>query len=174
MIDRAASTPRRRLFLTLLGPAMMLGFISLLVHLSRRADRLLRLPPLPGDPLRLLVGLPIVACGALLAAACVLRFVSARGTPVPFNPPKELVVSGPYAVTRNPMMTGLFAVFLGVGILLRSPAMVALGLPVVAILMTLVVRFVEEPELELRFGETYRSYKAATPRFFPWPRRERP
>jgi protein-S-isoprenylcysteine O-methyltransferase Ste14 len=169
MTDRAVADPRRRRLLTPLGPLLMIGLVSLLVHLARWTDRRLGIPPLPGDPLRLLLGVPLVLCGALLAAACAARFFRARGTPVPFNPPKELVVAGPYRWSRNPMMTGLFAALLGLAVLLRSPALAGVYLPAFALLMALEIRYVEEPELEQRFGEAYRRYKASTPRFLPRP-----
>ena len=103
----------------------------------------------------------------MLAGTSASRFFRARGTPVPFNPPKDLVVAGPYRWSRNPMMTGLLMAMLGGAFMLRSAALAAIFVPVVALLMYLVIRFVEEPELEQRFGEAYRRYRAATPRFVP-------
>ncbi len=166
-IDRAAADPRRRALLTLLAPVVMGSILATSVFLSLLLDRHLGLPRLPGEPLRLLMGIPLVACGASLAGMSASRFFRARGTPVPFNPPKELVVAGPYRWTRNPMMTGLLTALLGVAFLLRSAALAAIFLPALALIMYLVIRFVEEPELELRFGEAYRRYHAATPRFLP-------
>jgi protein-S-isoprenylcysteine O-methyltransferase Ste14 len=43
----------------------------------------------------------------------VLNFLRAKGTPVPFNPPPQLVTTGPYAYTRNPMLTGVFSLLFG-------------------------------------------------------------
>ena len=65
------------------------------------------------------------------------------------------------------MMTGLLTALLGVAFLLRSAAIAVIFLPALTLIMYLVIRFVEEPELELRFGEAYRRYRAATPRFLP-------
>lgn len=166
-IDRAAADPRRRALLTVLAPVVMGSLLATCVFLSLRLDRLLGLPRLPGAPLRVLLGLPLVAGGALLAGMSASRFFRARGTPVPFNPPRELVVAGPYRWSRNPMMTGLLTAMLGGAFMLRSAALAAIVLPVVALIMYLVIRFVEEPELEQRFGEAYRRYRAATPRFVP-------
>jgi protein-S-isoprenylcysteine O-methyltransferase Ste14 len=143
------------------------SILATCVFLSLRLDRLLGLPRLPGEPLRVLLGIPLVAGGALLAGMSASRFFRARGTPVPFNPPRELVVAGPYRWSRNPMMTGLLAALLGGAFLLRSAALAAILVPALALAMYLVIRFVEEPELEQRFGEAYRRYRAATPRFVP-------
>lgn len=71
------------------------------------------------------------------------------------------------------MMSGMLAALLGVAFLLRSAALAAIFLPAIAFLMYLVIRFVEEPELESRFGEAYRHYRDATPRLVPHVRRGR-
>lgn len=39
---------------------------------------------------------------------------------MPVNPPPKLVTDGPYAYLRNPMITGLFMVMAGIGILFSS------------------------------------------------------
>jgi protein-S-isoprenylcysteine O-methyltransferase Ste14 len=166
-IDRAAANPHRRALLTLLAPVVMGSILATGVFLSLLLDRHLGLPRLPGEPLRIVIGIPLVAGGASLAGVSASRFFRVRGTPVPFNPPQELVVAGPYRWTRNPMMAGLLTALLGVAFLLRSAALAAIVLPTLALIMYLVVRFVEEPELELRFGEAYRRYRAVTPRFVP-------
>ena len=158
---------RRGALLTLLAPVVMGSIIATCVFLSLQLDRHLGLPRLPGEPLRILMGIPLAAGGASLAGMSASRFFRARGTPVPFNPPKELVVAGPYRWTRNPMMTGLLTALLGVAFLRRSAALAVIFIPVLTLIMYLVIRFVEEPELEMRFGEAYRRYRAATPRFLP-------
>ena len=50
------------------------------------------------------VGSIVTAIGALLAVWCIGTFVvTGRGTPAPLDPPRRLVVRGPYAFVRNPM-----------------------------------------------------------------------
>jgi len=167
----ATGDPRRRALLTPLGPLLLFGFVAGLFLLARRTDAALGLPALPPVPANRLLALPFLAGGAGLVLWCGSRFRRARGTPVPFNPPRELVVDGPYAVSRNPMMTGLFSVLLGAGIRLQSPSWVLVYLPLFVLLMNLQIRRIEEPELELRFGEAYREYRRRTPRFIPRLRR---
>jgi hypothetical protein len=68
------------------------------------------------------------------------------------------------------MLTGVFAALFGTGLLLRSPSLVLLWAPVYALLHVLELKWVEEPELERRFGVAYRAYRDAVPMFVPLPR----
>ncbi|MEW6296267.1 MAG: isoprenylcysteine carboxylmethyltransferase family protein [Thermodesulfobacteriota bacterium] len=115
-------------------------------------------------------------CGGLLFVAGTLLLFSGayylvsrgEGTPLPFDPPKRMVVAGPYAYVQHPMALGFLAVAFAEALWFRS-----LSLAVYALLLTALVNlylaYVEEPHLERRFGEDYRAYRAATPRWFPFP-----
>jgi len=92
---------------------------------------------------------------------------SARGTPVPFNLPRELVVAGPYAWTRNPMLTGVFSRPFGLGFLLHPVSLVFVWTPAFVAFNAVELKLVEEPELERRFGESYGEYRHRVPRFLP-------
>lgn len=79
----------------------------------------------------LLIWLPMFA-GALLIffsmilfTLCVAEFHRAGGTLAPFDPPKRLVTTGPYAHSRNAMFIGVFGFILGLTTLLGSLAMLA-------------------------------------------------
>lgn len=125
-----------------------------------------RLPftiPLWARPL----GLALVLTGALLALWCITTFVAkGRGTPAPFDPPREFVAAGPYRYVRNPMYIGGFGVLLGAGLALRSPSII--GLAFLFLLLThLLVLLYEEPALASRFGEPYLQYKSSVHRWLP-------
>ncbi len=87
---------------------------------------------------------------------------------MPFNPPTELIVEGPYVWTRNPMLTGVFTALFGAGVLLHSYGMVVISIPAYILIHAIELKLVEEPELERRFGASYSDYKRRVPMF--WPR----
>jgi protein-S-isoprenylcysteine O-methyltransferase Ste14 len=78
--------------------------------------------------------------------------------------PPYLVTSGPYALTRNPMYVGELALWLGWTILYGSVA-VFITMVVLCALLEWVVLPREERTLEAQFGEVYRQYKTAAPRW---------
>lgn len=105
--------------------------------------------------------------GGALVLACVATFaVIGRGTPAPFDPPRRLVVRGPYKYVRNPMYVGAFTALIGAAIYYRSLllALFALGFLLVTHLF---VTLYEEPILSRKFGADYLAYRAGVPRWLP-------
>src|SRR5437660_210854 len=69
------------------------------------------------------VGAALTCMGGGLALWCIGTFVVlGRGTPAPFDPPRRLVVRGPYRYVRNPMYVGAFLALAGVAVVYRSLA----------------------------------------------------
>jgi protein-S-isoprenylcysteine O-methyltransferase Ste14 len=97
----------------------------------------------------------------------VYQFLKARGTPVPLNPPDELLQTGIYGRIRNPMLTGVFLALFGVGVLLHSLSIVLFWTPGYILVHVAELKLVEEPELERRFGAAYTEYRERVPMFFP-------
>jgi protein-S-isoprenylcysteine O-methyltransferase Ste14 len=169
----AKGSKRRRLLLTPVGLVVFFGMLLLLIFGSLYMDRALGLPKLLSGPIGTLIGVVLLSLGLVIWAWCVLSFSKAKGTPVPFNPPRELVTVGPYAWSRNPMLTGVFASLFGIGFLLHSVSMVFVWTPVFVIFNVLELKLIEEPELERRFGDSYIEYRRRVPMFFPkGPRRQ--
>ena len=109
----------------------------------------------------------LMATGAALALACVAVFAGeGRGTPAPFDAPRDFVAVGPYRWLRNPMYLGAKGVMLGYALVIGSIAVI--GVVVVFSLLThLFVLAYEEPTLERRFGDSYRVYKQTVNRWLP-------
>jgi protein-S-isoprenylcysteine O-methyltransferase Ste14 len=163
----ATGSKRLRSLLTPVGLIIFFGMLFLVVYGSLYLDGALGFPELLSGPLGTLIGVLLLAIGLVMWAWCVVWFKRAKGTPVPFNPPRELVIVGPYAWSRNPMLTGIFAFLFGIGFLLHSVSMVFVLTPVFVAFNVLELKLVEEPELERRFGESYIEYKRRVPMFIP-------
>ena len=113
------------------------------------------------------VGLVLMVVGAAIDLACFAAFAFVgRGTPAPFDPPRELVPVGPYRFVRNPMYIGALIVLVGFALYERSVS--ALLFVLFAWLAAhLFVILGEEPVLERKFGESYLRYKASVRRWLP-------
>ncbi len=159
----ATGTKRARLFLTPLFGCVFSGVVLLLIFLSLYLDHFLGLPEFIAKPLRMILSLPFLVGGSLLWLWCVVKFFKTKGTPVPVNPPPKLITDGPYAYSRNPMMTGLFMVMAGIGIYFGSVTLTFFMTPLFVLMSVLEFKYIEEPELEKRFGEVYTEYKEKTP-----------
>ncbi|MEI6756633.1 MAG: isoprenylcysteine carboxylmethyltransferase family protein [Chlorobium sp.] len=90
-----------------------------------------------------------------------------QGTPAPNAPTQRLVVEGPYKLCRNPIQLGAVLYYAGTGSLFGD-----LSTGLVCLLLVLIVgggyhKFVEEKELELRFGAAYSAYRRQTPFLIP-------
>jgi protein-S-isoprenylcysteine O-methyltransferase Ste14 len=117
----------------------------------------------PGAP-----GLLLLAAGAVLYLACAFWAFALRGsgTPAPFDPPKKLVVVGPYRVVRNPMYWSVFSVMAGEALLFRS-ARIVLWAAAFLLSAVLFVVVYEEPALRRKFGSEYEDYCRRVGAWFP-------
>jgi protein-S-isoprenylcysteine O-methyltransferase Ste14 len=103
-------------------------------------------------------GWPLLLAGLWLGAWAVRAASS-----VDLERPDQLVDSGPYASSRNPMYVAWTAGYVGAA-LVTGTAWPLLLLPVV-LAATQVAVLREERSLERRFGNAYRSYKASVRRY---------
>ena len=168
MFYRAAKGSRKtRNLLTPAGVVFFFGFVALFIFVALQVDKLVGFPKLISTSSNIIVSVPILAIGLFLIIWSVLHFVRVKGTPVPFNPPPELVATGPYAHVRNPMLTGVFILLFGLGVLFRSISLVLIFTPLFILLNVWELKAVEEPELIKRLGRDYVEYKKRVPLFIP-------
>lgn len=98
---------------------------------------------------------------------CVWDFaVSGRGTPVPIDAPKKLVVRGLYRHSRNPMYVGVLTTILGWAVLFGAPGLLLYAF-CVGLCFHLFVVLYEEPHLHDVFGNSYDDYCARVGRWLP-------
>jgi len=110
----------------------------------------------------------LIAAGIALYFACAFWGFALRGkgTPLPIDPPKKLVVEGPYGLVRNPMYWSVASVMLGEAAVFHSVALAELAVAFFAGVNVFVLLY-EEPALRRKFGAEYEEYCRRVPRWLP-------
>jgi protein-S-isoprenylcysteine O-methyltransferase Ste14 len=140
--------------------ALLLGFAL---------DHLLRLP-FPVSRIGWAHWISAISAGVLILIgvavfAAGIRNFARSATPVQgTRPTRALVTTGIHGWSRNPIYLGMFLVYGGIGLAVRSSWILVLMLPL-AIIMRYGVIAREETYLERRFGDAYRDYKARVGRW---------
>jgi len=113
--------------------------------------------------------------GSLITLGVIFLFWSIRaqkelgkGTPMLLMATQKLVVKKPYLYCRNPIFFGVINLFFGISILFNSISSLVMVL-IFSVIILLYTRFIEEKELEIRFGDEYLAYKKGTPFIIPIP-----
>jgi protein-S-isoprenylcysteine O-methyltransferase Ste14 len=114
-----------------------------------------------------LTGIVLGAAGGALALWCILAFaVIGKGTPAPFDPPRRLVIRGPYRYLRNPMYLGAALALLGAALFYRSLPLLGYVGGFLLVTHGFVVWY-EEPTLGRLFGAEYQAYRSGVRRWLP-------
>jgi protein-S-isoprenylcysteine O-methyltransferase Ste14 len=157
--------------------AASLGLRSALAHLWFALNFFLAIPALvlyvsgtglrpPSGALALLGGAVIVLAHLALLPLIVDFVRVGRGTQFPLDPPRELVLRGPYRRIRNPMYLLYTGILLGEAILYRSPALLAYA-GAFWLMTHIYVVGVEEKALKRKFGAAYADYCRRAGRWLP-------
>lgn len=135
--------------------------------LCRRYGIRPRLPSTPSEWICDSLAIILFLIGSTLFVATVFLFAArGRGTLAPWDPPVHLVVRGPYRFVRNPMISGVLLVVIAEALFLRS-SVHAEWAGIFLLANVLYIPALEEPQLERRFGDAYRTYKRNVPRLLP-------
>jgi len=114
-----------------------------------------------------ITGMIIGSTGAAVALWCVFTFAwIGRGTPAPFDPPRRLVIRGPYRFVRNPMYIGAGLALAGAALYYESVSLLAYGGMFLLASHVFVVWY-EEPTLRRTFGPEYEAYCRRVRRWWP-------
>lgn len=127
-----------------LGPAILMPLANLLIWRS--------------------VGGFLCLIGLGMNVLAVYEFKRTRQNPSPRTPTPELVMRGPYRISRNPMYLGLGLFQIGLGLLLNNLWVSLLTFPA-WIAVQYIAIIPEEAYLEQRFGDQYRQYRATVRRW---------
>src|SRR5882724_1617885 len=112
-------------------------------------------------------GMIMVTIGTAIALWCVFTFVFiGKGTPAPFDPPRRLVIRGPYRFVRNPMYIGAGLALAGAALFYESVSLLAYGGMFLLASHVFVVWY-EEPTLRRTFGPEYEAYCRRVRRWWP-------
>jgi protein-S-isoprenylcysteine O-methyltransferase Ste14 len=144
---------------------VFIGFLLVFLPAQLLAEAGVTGPTRLGPPQ--LAGMIAAAAGAAIAAWCILTFAFiGRGTPAPFDPPRRLVVRGPYRHVRNPMYLGAGLALSGAALFYEAGALWAYAGGFLVLTHILVVSY-EEPTLRQTFGEDYETYCRQVRRWLP-------
>jgi protein-S-isoprenylcysteine O-methyltransferase Ste14 len=130
-------------------------------------DKLLGIPSLPFPTISKVVAIVMmfIGIGLIILSMGSLLF---RGQGFPLMLLTEKLADNLlYKRTRNPMMLGLFLTLIGIGLLIGSTFFTLWSLIGFIPAIIFWLKFVEERELEMRFGQPYREYKQRVPFLFP-------
>lgn len=89
-----------------------------------------------------------------------------QGSPAPWDPINKLIITGPYAYVRNPMLLGVFLILLAEAIFFQSMALFVYLLIFIGV-NAVYFPLSEEKGLLKRYGQAYQEYKNNVPRFIP-------
>jgi protein-S-isoprenylcysteine O-methyltransferase Ste14 len=117
-------------------------------------------------------GAVLILIGALLIVLARREFAQHRQPTDPGRPTSQLVTTGVFSISRNPLYLGGICIVIGVALTLNLPWVLVLLLPaLVACHYFLIV--LEERYLVTTFGEDYRTYAASVHRWIGRTRRSR-
>jgi protein-S-isoprenylcysteine O-methyltransferase Ste14 len=164
------ATARTNVLKTLAQVVVVWTFaLVLLPVLVVAAERRLDVPTWDGPVTRAAgAALFLVGSGCGLWSAWLMA-VRGKGTPVPFDAARELVIEGPYRIVRNPMAVSAVNQTIGIAVFLGSSGV--LGLAVGGgLVWHALIRPSEERFLASTFGAPYEDYRASVRCWIPtWP-----
>ena len=138
-----------------------------LIQIMPRLDAMIGIGSFYYGYINIVIGAILIIVGGTLAFWTIyLQLHIGSGTPFPMVPTKKLIITGPFAICRNPMTLGTIFAYLGLSVIIGSISSIICVLTFAALLL-LYVKGIEEKELTNRFGTEYTQYKSRTPFIIP-------
>ena len=145
----------------LFGLALIGGALGAAFH-----DALPQLDALQTEELKV-VGIALFAIGAIATTVAQVAMGDAWRIGVDDSEQTELVTSGPFALSRNPIFTTMFVTAAGLFLIVPN-ALTLITLIALLVAVEIQVRVGEEPYLLRHHGDAYRAYAGRVGRFVPW------
>lgn len=161
-MSREASTPRDAAAVRVPPPLVYIAAILAGVALQRFAW------PLPislARSLRIALAVAVAFPGVALVTGALRLFRAIEQDPKPWTTTPEIVRTGVFRLTRNPMYLALAFLQAAIGVGLGN-LWILLLVPVSCILVQITAIRPEEAYLERKFGERYLDYKRSVRRWF--------
>lgn len=166
-------------------PVVVLLFLVVIplttVWVGKGVDLMLGWSVFPPVPFNFFIGLGVLIVAALLCWGSMYQLYRA-GHGFPWGDvddaaqSRELVTTGLYRYTRNPMILGFLILLSGIGWLVQSITAIIIIPFITFVVLWMWLKRREEPRLEQRFGDAYRAYRNTTPLIIPrlWRRAKKP
>ncbi|MDP2621260.1 MAG: isoprenylcysteine carboxylmethyltransferase family protein [Hyphomicrobiales bacterium] len=126
---------------------------------------LLRPVPVLPQAVQYSAGFALIAIGFAIAALGFREFVRVKTPFDPYQPTQDVITSGPFRYSRNPLYLSLATLYSGTAIAIDGIWIVAMLVPTLIVLHYGVI-LAEEAYLERKFPDTYLPYKARVRRWF--------
>lgn len=159
----------------LVGGLLVMVFMpSIIYAITSLFDNVYRLEIIQNEAIRWILLMILLITGFVYGIwSVIIQNTVGEGGPVEIGnieiSPKtrNLVVSGPYKYTRNPMLFGTFLIYLAFALFLNSMTAVVLISAIFIFMLTVVVKM-EEQRLLKDFGKQYEDYRKKVSMFIPW------
>ena len=143
----------RNLIFTILQPGIVAGFVPYLILQNESKA----LPTWPINPVHFLA-IWIFFLGAFIMFNCIASFaIKGKGTLSPVDQTKQLVISGLYRYSRNPMYVGVVLILIGEALFFQSNTLWIYSV-IIFLVFNIFILFVEEPRLRRDFKDQYENY----------------
>lgn len=156
------------------GLLVLLILPSFIFLVSSLLDQLYRIEIISNQLARWIIIILLLLIGFLFGFwSIIIQNVVGKGGPLEISnieispKTKNLVVTGPYKYTRNPMLFGTFLIYLAVAVFINSLNAI---IPVILFIILMLVMVVKKEELRLTrdFGDKYLEYRRKTSLIIPW------
>jgi len=156
------------------GLLVMVLVPSIIYIMTSLFDRVYRIEIIQNVAIRWIILMILLVIGfAYGIGSVIIQNTVGQGGPVEIGnieispKTKNLVVSGPYKYTRNPMLFGTFLIYLAFALFMNSITAVVLVSAIFVFMLTVVVKM-EEQRLLKDFGKPYEEYRKKVSMFIPW------